>query len=56
MIRSALLLALLTAVPLTHAAPDLSTISERSGFEKTGRYDEVIALCAAFQKAYPSAV
>jgi hypothetical protein len=56
MIRSALLLALLTAVPLSHAAPDLSTVSERSGFQKTGRYDEVIALCAAFQKAYPKQV
>jgi hypothetical protein len=56
MIRSALLLALLAALPLTHAAPDLTTISERSGFLKTGRYDEVVKLCADFQKAYPKAV
>ncbi len=34
----------------------LSTIAERSGFKDTGRYDEVIALCAAYQKAYPADV
>ncbi len=56
MIRSALLLALLAASPFVHAAPDLTTISERSGFQATGRYDEVIKLCADFQKAYPKAV
>ncbi|HEX9173166.1 MAG TPA: M14 family metallopeptidase [Telluria sp.] len=56
MIRSALLLALMTAVPLTHAAAALTTVSERSGFERTGRYDEVIKLCADFQKAYPGVV
>ncbi|HEU4372807.1 MAG TPA: M14 family zinc carboxypeptidase, partial [Telluria sp.] len=56
MIRSALLLALSAALPLSHAAPDLTTVSERSGFLKTGRYDEVIALCAAFQQAYPKQV
>jgi murein tripeptide amidase MpaA len=31
-------------------------VSERSGFQATGRYDEVIKLCAGFQKAYPKAV
>ena len=56
MIRSALLLALLSAVPLSHAAPDLTTVSERSGFQATGRYDEVIALCDAFQAAYPKQI
>lgn len=56
MIRSALLLALFVAVPLCHAAPDLTTVSERSGFLKTGRYDEVLKLCAAFQGAYPNHV
>jgi hypothetical protein len=56
MIRPALLLALLAAVPLAHAAPDLTTVSERSGFLHTGRYDEVIKLCADFQKAYPKQV
>jgi murein tripeptide amidase MpaA len=56
MIRSALLLATLAAIPLAHAAPDLVTVSERSGFQATGRYDEVIKLCGAFQQAYPKQV
>ena len=58
MIRSAFLLAVLAAAPLSHAATaqSLSTVSERSGFQRTGRYDEVIALCGAFQKAYPQQV
>ncbi len=37
-------------------AQQLSTLSERSGFLKTGRYDEVIALCDAFAQRYPDAV
>ena len=56
MIRSAFLLAVLAAAPLSQAATALSTVSERSGFQHTGRYDEVIALCGAFQKAYPKQV
>jgi len=56
MIRPALLLALLAALPIAQAAPDLSTVSERSGFKATGRYDEVVKLCAAFAKAYPKQV
>ncbi len=66
--RSELLLSLsfvLAAAPLASAlaaatsavtAAPLTTISERSGFQNTGRYDEVIDLCARFQKAYPQAV
>ena len=34
----------------------LSTHAERSQFTQTGRYDEVIALCHAFQQAFPKAV
>jgi hypothetical protein len=60
MLRSAVLSALLTLssiTPFANAAdPLLGTIAERSGFQKTGRYEEVIALCAAFQKAYPKEV
>jgi hypothetical protein len=56
MLRSAFLLALLAATPVLHAAPDLVTVSERSGFTATGRYDEVIKLCGAFQQAYPKQV
>ncbi|GAB3092168.1 M14 family metallopeptidase [Lysobacter terrae] len=48
-------LALALAATATQAA-DLSTVSERSGFLKTGRYDEVIALCDAFQQRYPQVV
>jgi hypothetical protein len=56
MIRPALLFSLLAALPLAHSAPNLTTVSERSGFTATGRYAEVEQLCAAFQKAYPTAV
>jgi hypothetical protein len=58
MIRTALLFALAAAVPLAHAAAPatLTTVAERSGFQSTGRYDEVVALCARFQQAYPKAV
>lgn len=51
-------LALLTALTLpAGAAPDFpSTESERSGFTRTGRYDETIALCAEFASRYPDAV
>ncbi|WP_342120125.1 M14 family metallopeptidase [Pseudoduganella sp. OTU4001] len=54
--RSALLFALSVTVPFAHAAPDLSTVAERSGYQATGRYDEVQRLCADYQKAYPKAV
>jgi len=40
----------------TAAEPVLTTVAERSGFARTGRYEEVIALCAAFEKRYPDAV
>ncbi|MDC8760419.1 M14 family metallopeptidase [Janthinobacterium fluminis] len=56
MIRSALLLALFASPLLAAASDPLSTLSERSGFQRTGRYEEVQRLCAAFQKAYPRAV
>lgn len=57
MIRSALLLAFATSTALAApASAPLSTISERSGFQNTGRYDEVVDLCARFQKAYPKQV
>lgn len=55
---SSVLAALLAApsVAVLAAEPTLTTISERSGFTRTGRYDEVIALCAAFAEHYPDAV
>lgn len=42
--------------PAAAAEPALTTLAERSGFVQTGRYDEVIALCAAFARRYPDAV
>ncbi|MDI1253592.1 M14 family metallopeptidase [Thermomonas sp.] len=56
--RRTLLLAALLACSFGATAADtpLSTVSERSGFTITGRYDEVIALCDAFAKAYPASV
>jgi len=56
MLRIALLSAVLALIPASAAAGPLDTIAERSGFLRTGRYDEVVALCAAFRKAYPDAV
>ncbi len=47
---------LILATPLHAADPSLTTLSERSGFLKTGRYDEVIALCDAFARRYSDAV
>lgn len=45
----ALVVALLAAAPLT-------TLSEESGWTKTGRYEEVERLCTAFAKRYPTQV
>ena len=38
------------------ASETLSTVSERSGFLRTGRYEEVPALAAAFQARWPDRV
>jgi hypothetical protein len=38
------------------ATPDLVTVSERSGFVRTGRIDEVQRLCTDFQTAWPDNV
>lgn len=50
-----LALALPLAAP-ARAAEALATEAERSGFVRTGRYAEVIALCDAFAQRYPDAV
>lgn len=52
---SALLFLLPTSAPV-RADDALTTVSERSGFAKTGRYDEVIALCDAFARRHADAV
>ena len=55
--RTLLAIALLAcSLPAFAADTGLTTIAERSGFKQTGRYDEVIALCDAFQSAYPQSV
>ncbi|MEQ1515798.1 MAG: M14 family metallopeptidase [Usitatibacteraceae bacterium] len=54
--RSTIAAALVASSLSCAAADPLSTIAERSGFQKTGRFDEVVALCAAYQKAYPKSV
>ncbi|HET6434711.1 MAG TPA: M14 family metallopeptidase [Xanthomonadaceae bacterium] len=56
MTRHALLLLALLPFAASAAEADLTTVSERSGFLETGRYDEVVALCDAFQQRYPRAV
>jgi hypothetical protein len=47
------------AAAMTTAAPNpkaLETLSERSGFRVTGRYEEVERLCAEFAKGFPGVV
>ena len=46
----------LVAAPACAASDTLSTVAEQSAFRQTGRFDEVISLCARFQKRYPTAV
>ncbi|MEW5743042.1 MAG: M14 family metallopeptidase [Myxococcota bacterium] len=45
----------LVAAAAPKAAP-LKTIAETSGFQRTGRYDEVQTLCAAFPARFPGKV
>ena len=52
----ACLLASCTPAAVLAADPALTTVAERSRFRQTGRYDEVQALCSAFQAKYPDAV
>ncbi|HWU52526.1 MAG TPA: M14 family zinc carboxypeptidase, partial [Tahibacter sp.] len=55
--QTALFAVLLSAAGAGFAASDnLRTVAEQSGFKRTGRYDEVIDLCARFAKAWPDAV
>jgi hypothetical protein len=54
--RTALLAALVAVACDRSPAPTLVTVAEHSAFARTGRYDEVEALCAAFQRAWPAQV
>lgn len=53
---AASLMCSLLAVAASAAAPDLTTVAERSKFQRTGRYAEVEKLCAAFQAQWPNAI
>lgn len=50
------LLGLIAHATTFAASAPLTTVAEQSGFQETGRYEEVIELCAKFAKAYPDAV
>ncbi len=57
MLRNAFLgLCILLPTLVQSATSPLQTTAEKSGFVKTGRFDEVIQLCNDFQKAYPKSV
>jgi hypothetical protein len=45
-----------SAVSSSASADSLLTTADQTHFKKTGRYDEVIRLCDAFQKTYPKQV
>src|SRR5258705_5143474 len=57
-LRAALLAALVVAAcdRTPTPAPALVTVAEQSGFARTGRYEEVEALCAAFERTWPAQV
>ncbi len=50
------LIGAVSGVAAVESRVELTTLAEQSGFSKTGRYPEVIALCDAFAVAYPTAV
>ena len=52
-LRCALAVLVAAALPALAANEALVTVAERSKFRTTGRYAEVLQLCAAFEKAYP---
>jgi hypothetical protein len=43
---------MIASLVLAAAAIDLTTFAERSAYARTGRYDEVISLCADFERAF----
>ena len=53
---AAMVASLLMSGSVYAASNDLTTFAERSGFKKTGRYDEVIQLCKEFAAKWPDAV
>jgi hypothetical protein len=57
-ISTAVVVAMLavTSIATAQGAGGLATVAERSGFARTGRFDEVQRLCAAFAAAWPTQV
>jgi hypothetical protein len=51
--RAALAAVLAASLAAMAATEPLGTVAERSQFRSTGRYAEVLQLCAAFERAYP---
>lgn len=47
---------LTVSLPWTATAASLQTVAEQSGFQRTGRHDEVVRLCTAFAERYPDSV
>jgi len=43
-----------TTGPATPDSSDLATVAERSGYLRTGRYDEVERLCKAYAERWPA--
>jgi hypothetical protein len=53
---ASLLIAAVTLATQGRSAPDLRTVAERSDYARTGRFDEVQRLCAAFAATWPKQV
>src|SRR4051812_295504 len=51
---SAAVMTPLFVAALLATAPNLQTLAEQTQFQKTGRYEEAVTLCGAFEKAYPN--
>src|SRR4051794_12885998 len=56
LVTSIACLVLCSATLAATARNDLSTIAERSKYQRTGRYEEVEQLCHAFQQQWPQQV
>jgi len=56
LLSSVLIGVLSLLVPQAAAPADLRTVAEQSNYARTGRYDEVQRLCAAFAQAWPKQV
>lgn len=52
-VLSSLIISALVSISSLAAAGDLTTKAEKTGFQETGRFEEVIRLCHAFAKQYP---